>query len=164
MPLLLMCRGWGRRSRAHGGQRNRSEQLRLRNARRLCCWASGCPYSPDGGALRPGDGFSTARGKPASWPSHGWRLGTIPPLLPWSKERHLIRLRLRPPCSQSPEHLLHFVFHRPRSQSQRIAGKWAIARWPLESHRPPQILRQPHRAAVALKNWAVSSAGRAGDS
>ena len=128
------------------------------------CGAAGCPYSPDAGALRPGDAFSTARGKPASWPFHGWRLGTIPPLLPWSKERHLIRLRLRPPCSQSPEHLLHFVFHRPRSQLARIAGKWANSRWPVESHRPPQILRESLRATVAIKNWAVSSAGRAGDS
>ena len=92
----------------------------------------------------------TPLSEPASCPSHGGRLGTIQPLLPWSGG-HPIRLRLRPPCSQSPEHLLHYLLHRPRSQRARIAGKWAISRWPVESHRPPQIRRMSPRAAAATQ-------------
>ena len=77
-------------------------------------------------------------------------LDTIQPLLPWSggaQDTATVAL----PCSQSPEHLLHFPFHRPRLQLARIAGKWAFSRWPVESHRPPQIRRRALPASAATQ-------------
>ena len=122
--------------RSSAGLSAGSLAARIRLTAVLCARAMGVPH-PSGQA-----GFLAV---PWLAPRHD------PAFTALIRGEHLIRLRLRPPCSQSPEHLLHFVFHRPRSQLARIAGKWANSRWPVESHRPPQIRRRALPASAATQ-------------